>query len=79
MSNAMEKSFRYISSDERHIVIEFNVDGEIFKKRFDIRYVPTNDVNEFTEFCEKYIEAYRAGSTVVQDQTAVADEIKELV
>ena len=63
----------------KRLRIAFNVDGEKFEKRFDIRYVPTNDVNEFTEFCEKYVESYRAGKVAEQDQSAVSDEIKALV
>jgi hypothetical protein len=73
-----ERPFSFVSSDDKHIVIAFNVDGEKFEKRLDIRYVPTNDVNEFTEFCEKYIESYRAGKVAEQDQVAVSDEIKAL-
>lgn len=73
-----ERPFSFVSSDEKHIVIAFNVEGEKFEKRFDIRYVPTNDLNEFTDFWEKYVEAYRAGKVAEQDQVAVLDEIKAL-
>lgn len=64
-----ERPFSFVSSDEKHIVIAFNVDGDKFEKRFDIRYVPTGNAAEFEVFCNDYIEAYKKGA---QSEAAAA-------
>lgn len=71
MSNAMETPFRCVRHDAKHIYVEFNVDNEVFEKRFDIRYVPTANKEEFEAFCSRYVESYRNGKQAETEQVHV--------
>lgn len=65
------KLYKVISSDAKHIVIEFTVGEATIEKRFDIRYVPTATAEEFNEFCLDYINAYSSGIEQEQAESYV--------
>lgn len=68
---------KFISSDEKHINVEFIVDGVAVQKRFDIRYVPTASKQEFDTFCENYLEAYKNGLNLEKQEFFVDPAILE--
>lgn len=70
-------TFKYLSSNEQYINIEFNIDGARIEKRFDIRYVPTSLKEEFDAFCENYLEVYKNGLNLEKQEFFVDPAILE--
>lgn len=68
-------NYKYISSDEKTISIEFTVGKETFTEKFDIRCVPKDDKQMFDSYCKKFMEAYEKGKQKEKEISFITDEV----